>query len=247
MKLSNVLMTFALGLVMMSLISCGGKVTDVKLGTTELDSVSYSIGVVLANNFPKKVFKEFNVEAFAKGFHDARDSSTLIEAEAAGAMANAYYQKIQEAFQKEETTKIAAENKTKFAANITENDKFVAETKAKPGIQVTATGLMYEVIKEGNGAKPTAADQVKVNYRGTFVDGKEFDSSYSRNEPAVFGVGQVIPGWTEGLQLMSAGAKYKFYIPYDLGYGERGGQTIEPFKALTFEVELLEVNPAPTK
>ena len=122
------------------------------------------------------------------------------------------------------------------------NVKFLEENKSKEGVKVTASGLQYIVLKEGTGAKPTAESQVKVHYHGTLIDGTVFDSSVDRGEPAEFGVNQVIPGWTEGLQLMSVGSKYKFFIPQELGYGARqAGEKIKPYSTLIFEVELLEV------
>ena len=123
-----------------------------------------------------------------------------------------------------------------------EGEKFLAENGKKEGVVTLKSGLQYEVLREGNGKKPKATDQVKCHYEGTLINGQVFDSSYKRNEPAVFPLNQVIPGWTEGLQLMQEGAKYRFYIPYILAYGESGaGGSIPPFATLIFDVELLEV------
>ena len=129
-----------------------------------------------------------------------------------------------------------------FGKNKEAGDKFLAENGKKPGVVTTASGLQYEVIKKGTGPVPTATDQVKVHYVGTLLDGTEFDSSIKRNEPAMFPVNQVIPGWTEGLQLMPVGSKYKFYIPQNLAYGSKGARGIEPLSTLVFEVELLGIN-----
>lgn len=118
---------------------------------------------------------------------------------------------------------------------------FLTENAQKPGVMVTASGLQYEVLLEGSGEKPLSTDTVMVHYRGTFIDGREFDSSYSRGEPTSFGVNQVIPGWTEGLQLMGTGAKYRFYIPSELAYGERATGPIEANSTLIFDVELIDI------
>jgi len=123
-----------------------------------------------------------------------------------------------------------------------ENAKFLEDNKSKDGVVASLpSGLQYKVISEGTGAKPTAADRVKVHYAGSLIDGTEFDSSIARGEPATFGVGQVISGWTEGLQLMSVGSKYMLYIPYDLAYGTAGTGSIPPFSTLIFEVELIDI------
>jgi FKBP-type peptidyl-prolyl cis-trans isomerase len=123
-----------------------------------------------------------------------------------------------------------------------EGKKFLEENAKKEGVNVTSSGLQYKVIKEGYGTKPKATETVVVHYRGTLIDGTEFDSSYKRNQPISFPLNGVIAGWTEGLQLMKTGAKYEFYIPYNLAYGERGaGGVIPPYATLIFEVELLEV------
>lgn len=140
---------------------------------------------------------------------------------------NAYFQEV-------------AEKKTAEAK--ASSEAFLAENANRAGVQTTESGLQYEIIQEGTGKKPSADNQVKVHYEGTLVDGTLFDSSIKRGEPVTFGVTQVIPGWVEGLQLMSEGAKYKFYIPSDLGYGAQGaGEMIPPHSALVFEVELIEV------
>lgn len=123
-----------------------------------------------------------------------------------------------------------------------EGEQFLAENSRREGVTVTASGLQYEVLKEGSGRRPTASDTVRCHYHGTLIDGTVFDSSYQRGEPAEFGLRQVIAGWTEGVPLMQEGAKYRFYIPYQLAYGERGaGGAIPPYAALIFDVELLKV------
>ena len=127
------------------------------------------------------------------------------------------------------------------ATNAAAGDKFLLENAQRDGVQVTESGLQYEVMSMGDGAKPSATDTVTVHYRGTLLDGSEFDSSYSRNQEATFGLNQVIPGWTEGLQLMPVGSKYKFFIPANLAYGPNGPPTIGPNATLIFEVELLGI------
>lgn len=123
-----------------------------------------------------------------------------------------------------------------------EGEKFLAENAKKEGVKTTASGLQYKELQAGTGEMPTANDQVKVHYKGSLLNGQEFDSSYKRGEPATFGVGQVIKGWTEGLQLMKEGSKYELYIPADLAYGDQGaGRAIGPGETLIFEVELIEI------
>ncbi|MCA1950988.1 MAG: FKBP-type peptidyl-prolyl cis-trans isomerase, partial [Treponema sp.] len=130
----------------------------------------------------------------------------------------------------------------KAADNKAKETKFLEDNGKKPGVKTTASGLQYEVISEGTGAKPQASDTVKVHYTGTLIDGTKFDSSVDRGEPAVFPLDQVIPGWTEAIQLMSVGSKYKFFIPSSLAYGESGaGNVIPPNSALIFEVELIGI------
>lgn len=135
-----------------------------------------------------------------------------------------------------------AEAAQKGKAAKADGERFLAENAKRQGVVTTASGLQYEVLSEGNGPQPKASDTVRCHYEGTLIDGTVFDSSYMRNQPAEFGLRQVIAGWTEGVQLMKVGSKYKFYIPYNLGYGEHGaGNSIPPFAALVFTVELLAI------
>jgi FKBP-type peptidyl-prolyl cis-trans isomerase len=151
------------------------------------------------------------------------------------------------AFQKEMMAKQAAAKKEMGAKNEAAGKKFLDENKKKEGWKTTASGLQYKVLKEGSGTAPKETDTVKVNYRGTTIDGTEFDSSYKRGQPATFPVNRVIKGWTEGLQLMKPGSKYQLAIPSNLAYGERGaGSDIGPNSTLLFDVELLEVLPPGT-
>jgi len=134
-------------------------------------------------------------------------------------------------------------NATSPEDNKIAGEAFLAENGKKPGIVTTASGLQYQILQEGSGASPKANDEVTVHYKGTTIDGKEFDSSYSHGAPATFPLNRVIPGWTEGVQLMKEGAKYRFFIPANLAYGERGaGSRIGPHSALIFDIELIKVN-----
>jgi FKBP-type peptidyl-prolyl cis-trans isomerase len=141
---------------------------------------------------------------------------------------------------KEQEKQMAAMN-TASEENLRKGQAYLEANKKKKGVEVTSSGLQYKVIKKGDGPTPTASDKVKVHYRGTLIDDTEFDSSYERNQPALFGVSQVIKGWVEGLQLMNVGSKYVFYIPENLAYGKNGPPSIGPSQALIFEVELLEI------
>ena len=146
--------------------------------------------------------------------------------------------KVQETFTAAIQAKQAAEAEAKAEE---EGAAFLATNKDKPGVKVTESGLQYQVVRAGNGPKPTSTDVVRVHYKGTLLDGTVFDSSYDRGQPAEFGLGQVIPGWSEGVALMPVGSKYTFWIPAELGYGEAGGGPIPPNAMLTFEVELMEI------
>jgi FKBP-type peptidyl-prolyl cis-trans isomerase len=195
--------------------------------TTDADRFSYGLGMVIGERVLKQ-YESVDYDLLVEGMKAQHQSqATLITIEDAGAVLAAH------AEQQLETQTEA--NKMKGAAYLAENAK-------KEGVTITESGLQYSVITQGDGAKPAATDQVTVHYRGTLIDGTEFDSSYSRGEPATFGLNQVIPGWTEGVQLMNVGSKYLFVVPYELGYGERGaGGAIGPFETLIFEVELIEI------
>lgn len=148
---------------------------------------------------------------------------------------------IREQFIAKRRAEAETERQSLAAANAAEGDKFLLENRVKEGVVVTDSGLQYMVVEMGDGAKPSATDNVTVNYRGTLLNGEEFDSSYARNQPVTFQLDQVIPGWTEGVQLMPVGSKFKFFIPPNLAYGPAGGGPIGPNATLVFEVELISI------
>lgn len=204
------------------------------------DKVSYSIGLDIGTTLKRQLI-DVNQTLLSEGIKDGITGAKplLSDEQVKEVMAN---------FQKDMMAKQAAARKATAEKNAAEGKKFLEENKAKPGVKTTASGLQYKVEKEGSGKPPKETDTVKVNYRGTLINGTEFDSSYKRGQPASFPVNRVIKGWTEGLQLMKPGAKYQFVIPSDLAYGERGaGSDIGPNAVLLFDVELLEVAlPTPT-
>lgn len=199
-----------------------------------VDSMSYALGLNVGTDFGKNITKipggKSNIDLLIKGFATAmKGDSALMTA----AFANEYFRNY--------ITKAQAKDAELKKG---EGEKFLAANKTKAGVITTASGLQYEILKAAEGPKPKATDSVKVHYTGTLIDGTKFDSSLDRGEPITFPLNQVIPGWTEGVQLMSVGSKYKFYVPYNLGYGERGaGQQIPGFSTLIFEVELLAIKP----
>lgn len=203
--------------------------------TSTQDSVSYSIGMFMAQNLKQQGISDINNALLMRGLEDAlKGTEPKLTQAQAGQVMNNFMQK-QMAVRNAEGTKASAENKKIGTAFLTEN-------KAKAGVTTTTSGLQYSVEKEGTGAKPTATDRVKVHYTGKLLDGKVFDSSVERGQPAEFGVSEVIKGWTEALQLMPVGSKWKLYIPSDLAYGDRGaGADIKPGSTLVFDVELLDI------
>lgn len=193
-----------------------------------MDKFSYAIGLGIGQNLSSMGIENLSVEDFAQAIKDVLEGNqTAISHQEAREIVNKYFEELE----------------AKMGAVAIEQGKaFLEENKKRAGIITLPSGLQYEVINEGTGKKPQATDQVRCHYEGTLIDGTLFDSSIQRGEPAVFGVNQVIPGWVEALQLMSEGAKWKLYIPSELGYGARGaGEMIPPHSTLVFEVELLEV------
>ncbi|MBF1429847.1 MAG: FKBP-type peptidyl-prolyl cis-trans isomerase [Prevotella melaninogenica] len=200
-----------------------------------MDKLSYALGIGIGSQLAGMGAKELNIDDFAQAIKDVISGSEL-------KVDNAEAQTlVQNFFQEQEAKQQAAAAEAGKAAKAA-GEAFLAENGKKDGVVTLPSGLQYQVLKEGNGKKPSATDQVVCHYEGTLIDGTVFDSSYQRNQPATFGLNQVIAGWTEGVQLMQEGAKYRFFIPYDLAYGERGaGAQIPPFAALVFDVELIEV------
>jgi FKBP-type peptidyl-prolyl cis-trans isomerase len=200
---------------------------------TTADSAGYAIGILVGNNNKQQISNapggaDINLEAMTAGFRSASlDDEPEMTMEEADRIIRAYFEQA--------SSKAGQEN-------LESGNAFLEQNRSREGITVTESGLQYEVLKQGSGEKPDSTDKVRVHYHGTLVDGTVFDSSVDRGEPAVFGVNQVIPGWTEALQMMPLGSKWKIYIPSELAYGERGaGSDIGPNSTLIFEVELLEI------
>ena len=211
---------------------------------TARERLSYSIGLQLGTSL-KEIKKDIDFSIAVQGIEDSfNDKKLRLTKEEIMKELTAFSKKMQK-----KQMKIMEEQKKKMEALGKENKKqgeaFLAENKKKKDIVATKSGLQYIVLSKGKGKKPKATDQVKVHYKGTLIDGTEFDSSYKRGKPVTFPVNQVIPGWTEALQLMNVGSKYKLFIPSDIAYGERGPMPIGPNATLIFEVELLSIEKIP--
>lgn len=219
--------------VAVAITGCNEKADDkaVKLESDE-QKVSYGMGL----NLGKRIKEEFalDVDAFSTGVRHAFAGTEPL-------MTDEQIMETMQSFQKKQIETREAEFKAQADKNKTDSEAFLTANKAKEGVKVTDSGLQYRVITEGTGAKPTVEDTVEVNYKGTLIDGTEFDSSYKRGESVTFPVTGVIPGWTEALQLMPVGSKYELVIPSDLAYGPGGTGPIGPNAALVFEVELLDI------
>jgi len=200
-----------------------------------MDKVSYALGLGIGQQLAQMGATDLNVDDFAQSIKDVLAGNELkVSHREAQQIVQAYFAKKEEA--------LNAERAEQGKAAKAEGEKYLAENAKKDGVITLPSGLQYQVLREGNGKKPSAKDSVKCHYEGFLIDGTVFDSSVQRGEPATFGLQQVIAGWTEGLQLMQEGAKYRFFIPYRLAYGEGGaGQMIPPYAALIFDVELIEV------
>jgi FKBP-type peptidyl-prolyl cis-trans isomerase FklB len=221
-------------LVIGILFSCENQVKEVKSLETELDSVSYAVGLSMSSQL-KNGFEDVNKEILIQAIRNGLDyTNLLLDSKDIQKTIQTYFQKKQEENKKKELAKFEVYKKEGIA--------FLEANKTQEGVKTTKSGLQYSVLKEGKGKKAKTTDRVKVHYHGTTVDGTVFDSSVDRGTPSEFGVTQVIKGWTEGLQLMKVGSKYKFFIPQELAYGAnpRPG-IIKPYMALIFEVELLEI------
>lgn len=203
--------------------------------SSQVEKASYGVGVNVGSRF-KHDFIELDIEAFVRGFRDAMANAkpAITEKEMNEAIAG---------MTKEVERKLVEQGERNKKAG----EAFLAENKGKKDVVTTASGLQYQVLKQGNGPKPKETDVVKVHYKGTLIDGTVFDSSIDREEPATFPVGRVIKGWVEALQLMNVGSKYKLFIPADLAYGENSQGKIPPGAALIFEVELLGIEPGGEK
>ena len=200
-----------------------------------MDKKSYALGIGIGRQLSQMGADNLNVDDFGQAIKDVLAGKNLqLDENEAQTIVQNFFRK------QEEKQRSVATEKGKVTKEKGEN--FLAENAKKEGIITLPSGLQYQVLKEGNGRSPKSTDQVKCHYEGMLIDGTLFDSSIQRGEPATFPLNQVIAGWTEGLQLMKEGAKYRFFIPYALGYGEHGaGASIPPFAALIFDVELLEV------
>lgn len=196
-----------------------------------VDSASYAVGLSVASFYKQQGFTSLNSTIVAKAINDGLGGKKpLLDEAACNSAVMVYQNKVQ---------------MQKSKGKIAEGQAFLEKNKTKPGVKVTASGLQYEVITEGTGAKPGPTDSVTCHYRGTYINGSGFDNSYDRGQPITFALNGVIPGWTEGLQLMSVGSKYKLYVPYTLGYGASDYMSIPGGSMLIFEIELLDVKKQP--
>ncbi len=211
------------------------KITVQKVDTlkTEMDKVSYAIGTQLGQNF-KRQGVDIRIGPLLRGLRDAIEGKQL-------ALTDEQIKQVMQSFSQRMMAQRKEKQEAEAAKNLATGRAFLEANKTKEGVKVLPSGLQYKILKEGTGKSPTAEDKVKTHYRGTLIDGTEFDSSYKRGKPAEFPVKGVIKGWTEALQLMKEGGKWQLFIPSDLAYGQRGNRNIPGNSTLIFEVELIEI------
>lgn len=227
MNLKKSLLPVFAAAFMVASCNAQNKKTDIKMSST-IDSVSYGLGVAIGNNLKNSGFDSVKVEIMSQALKEVFEGKATMKQEDADRIIQGY---------------MAEKEKVKGQANVEKGKAFLEENKKKPGVQVTASGLQYSIIKAGTGPKPGLNDKVTTHYHGTLIDGTVFDSSVERGQPASFPVSGVIPGWTEALQMMPVGSKWKLVLPSELAYGERGaGGKIGPNSVLVFEVELLSID-----
>lgn len=233
-KISSIAALFMVGLLILASCNSGTKYSTTKIKTKD-DSASYYLGINYGSGIKQaKLDSLFNYNAFMKGMNDAVKGDTLpVSQMEVQEFLNMYFAELQ-----------ANQMKSEYKEHMEENKAFMSENAGKDSVITLPSGLQYIIVKEGQGAKPTMNDRIRVHYTGKLIDGTIFDSSYQRNEPAEFIVGQVIPGWVEALQLMSVGSKWKLFIPEELAYGSRAQGAIKPYSTLIFDVELIDIIPA---
>jgi FKBP-type peptidyl-prolyl cis-trans isomerase FklB len=213
---------------LIGMIFFGFSIGLIAQNSKQMDSLSYSVGVLVGENLKRQGLSDVKTDDLAMGLSDILNGKDLnISLEEANSVLEKYMQ---------------AQNEQAKSKNVDAGKRFLEENAKRSGVVVLPSGLQYEIMKEGSGPKPKATDKVTTHYHGTLIDGTVFDSSVERGEPATFPVNGVIKGWVEALQLMPVGSKWKLFIPHDLAYGDRGaGAAIQPFSTLVFEVELLEI------
>ena len=239
MKITKLL---AVAAITLSVVACKNDLKTTNSLTTEIDSVSYAIGLDMANKL-KANYAELNTDILIQGYKNGVDSTNLLlETKDIQTTLTAYFKKQQEVKMKKQRAAQEEKAAKEFGHIKTEGEAFLAANKTKAGVKTTTSGLQYIVEKAGNGETPKITDRVKVLYKGMLKDGTVFDKNLNAKNPSEFEITQVIKGWTEGLQLMKPGAKYKFFVPQELAYGaQQRGKDIKPFSPLVFEVELVDI------
>jgi len=232
MRVKTIFFLFFTTVIFFTQIAAFAAEGDIKELTTENDKISYALGFNIGNNIQESY--SLNLEAFFQGIKDSKGGSNMLSDEQMQQSLMAFQQQMQQ--NQVEAMKIKAEQ------NKVTGRAFLEANKTKEGVKTLPSGLQYKVIKNGDGASPKASDTVNCHYKGTTIDGKEFDSSYKRGRPASFQLDAVIKGWSQALLLMKTGSKWMLYVPEDLAYGDKGaGKAIEPGSTLIFEVELLDI------